>query len=317
MTSYEALRSRAAFIDYSSRGKIRVTGEDRARFLHAMSTNHVSGLQPGHGLYAFFLTAQGRIIADACIYHLGDSFLLDTEAELTSKLTEHLDRFVIADDVELHNESELWSAAGLEGPESLQLASALGVPIPEQSLGVSNWGDGFVARTSATGPIGLRLFVPRSEFQHLREKFAELGIPEASASDVDVVRLENGIARYGVDFGERYLVGETGLMHGVHNNKGCYVGQEIVERVRSRAQLHRQLRPLRIGGSVVPAAGAKLLRDGKDAGEITSAAFSPALDVVVALGYVRTEALAGETPLSVAGLHPPAAVSILPNPPAS
>src|ERR1700722_17400676 len=101
MTGYEALRADAAWIDLSKRGKIRVTGEDRARLLHGMCTNHVQGLMPGEGLYAFFLTAQGKIIADACIYHLGDSLLLDTEPETTLKLIGHLDKFIIADDVTL------------------------------------------------------------------------------------------------------------------------------------------------------------------------------------------------------------------------
>jgi aminomethyltransferase len=299
MTTYEALRLQAAFLDLSGRAAIRVTGEDRARFLHAMSTNHVSGLKPGQGLYAFFLTAQGRIIADCCIYNFGDRFLLDTEADSGPKLMEHLDRFIIADDVELANETGKWSVGGLEGPASLERARGLDIPVPDEQYGVVPWGDGFVARVAATGSAGLRVFVRPQEFPVLIQKLSEAVIPQASQADAEIVRLENGVARYGIDFNERYLVGETGLMHGVHSNKGCYVGQEIVERVRSRAQLHRHLKSLRIEGREVPNPGTKLQLQDKEAGELTSAAFSPALDCVVALGYVRTEALESGVPLVV------------------
>ena len=116
MTGYEALRGSAAWIDLSARGKIRVTGEDRARLLHAMSTNHVAGLQPGEGLYAFFLTAQGRIVADANVYNLGEAILLDTEPETADKLREHLDKYIIADDVTLEDETAQWAEIGIEGP---------------------------------------------------------------------------------------------------------------------------------------------------------------------------------------------------------
>ncbi len=293
MNTYEALRSAAAGIDLSARGKIRVTGEDRARLLHAMSTNHISGLKEGAGMYAFFLTAQGRIIADSYIYNFGDSLWLDTEPELGTKLFEHLDRFIIADDVELQDETGQWSAIGLEGPESLACAGVLGIPLPAEEFGVAKWGNGFVARVASTGPVGLRIFVPVAEFPALLRLLDDAGVPEASAQDAHVVRVENGVPRYGEDISDRYLVQETGVQHGVHSNKGCYVGQEIVERVRSQAQIHRHLKRVRIDGSEVPARGTKLLLDGKEVGEVTSAAFSPVLGSIVAMAYVRGAAANG------------------------
>src|SRR5581483_6976399 len=132
MTGYQALREHAAWIDLSSRGKIRVSGEDRARLLHAMSTNHVQGLAAQHGLYAFFLNATGRILADAYIYNLGSSLFLDTEPETGGKLAELLDRYIIADDVELRDETAEWVAIGIEGPESLAAAERLGMPVPQE-----------------------------------------------------------------------------------------------------------------------------------------------------------------------------------------
>src|SRR5271157_610046 len=139
MKSYEALRTSAAWIDLSARGKIRVTGEDRARLLHAMTTNDIQHMQPGDGLYAFFLNAQGRILADAYIYHLGESFLLDTEPETAGKVLQHLDKYIIADDVTLEDQTAVWKAIGIEGPASAEAVAAFSLPAPVADYHVATW----------------------------------------------------------------------------------------------------------------------------------------------------------------------------------
>ena len=304
-TGYAGLEESAAWLDLSARGKIAVRGEDRARLLHAMSTNDVAHLGAMEGLYAFFLTAQGRIVADAYIYNLGDRLLLDTEPELGGKLMTHLDKYIIADDAELGDETADWGAIGLEGPESSARAAELGIPIPETKYDVATWQEGFVTRVAASGGEGVRVFVPRERMAELGRRLEEASIPQASAEEARTVRLERGVPRYGEEISERYLVQETGVLHAVHFNKGCYLGQEIVERVRSRAQVHRHLRPIRIEGSEAPAAGTKLLADGNPAAEITSAIHSPRLGEVVGLAYVRTEALEKKPEMRVEGTEPP------------
>ncbi len=301
MSGYDSLRSAAAWIDLSSRGKIRVTGEDRARLLHAMSTNDVQDLADHQGLYAFFLTAVGRILADACIYNLGNSLFLDTEPETATRLAEHLDKYIIADDAVLEDETAQWYCTGIEGPQSLEAAARFGIPIPEAPYAVLDYKDGFVARVAATGAGGVRIF---SRFP------LELDLPHASAAEARIVRMENHIPRYGDDISERYLVHETRQMHAVHPNKGCYLGQEIVERVRSRGQVHRLLMPLRVHAAIPPAPGTKLLANGENAAEITSAEFSPALGEVVAFAYVRAEAARAKPQLTVAGSEPPVAADL-------
>ena len=293
MESYEALRKDAAWLDLSARGKIRVEGEDRARLLHAMSTNNIAHLEPHAGLYAFFLTAQGRILADAYIYNLGDSLFLDTEPETGPKLRDHLDKYIIADDVTLEDQSEGWAVIGIEGPRSAEAAGRLSLPVPLHAYRTAEWQKGFVSRVAATGREGIRVFVPGERKENLIGLLSEAGIPQASAAEARIVRLENGMPRYGEDISERYLVQETQQSQAVHTNKGCYLGQEIVERVRSRGQVHRLLMPVRVAGSQPPPSGAKFGAEGKDAGEITSAVYSPALGQVVALAYVRTEAAQG------------------------
>jgi aminomethyltransferase len=298
MTGYEALRSGAAWLDLSSRGKIRVSGEDRARLLHAMSTNDVAHLPSGEGLYAFFLTAQGRILADAYIYNLGDSLFLDTEPETADKLREHLDRYIIADDAELQDETAQWATIGIEGPQALAAAVAAGLPVPQEKYSLEPWNTGFVVRVASAAPDGVRVFLPIAEAQEFTPK---LTIPHAEAEHARIVRLENGIPRYGDEITERYLVHETQQLHAIHTNKGCYLGQEIVERVRSRGQVHRLLMPIRIQAKTAPQPGTKLEAAGKTAAEIASAVYSPALGEVVGLAYVRTEAAHSKPQMRVAG----------------
>ena len=265
------------WLDVSGRGKIKVSGEDRARLLHAMTTNHIQQLTPGTGCYAFFLSAQGRILADANILCRPDHFLLDTEPETREKLYQHLDKFIIADDVTLEDVTEATATIALEG--SLHGA-------PEEPYANAEWGRWLVARLSYTGGSGYTLFAP---IEDKAELVRQLGASEGRAEEFEIARLENGKPRYGQDISERYLAQEVNQPSALHFSKGCYLGQEIVERVRSRGQVHRVLMPIALETSAVPAPGTKLQVDGKDAAELTSAGFSPALNKVVGLAYVRME----------------------------
>jgi folate-binding protein YgfZ len=304
MTGYEALRSKAAWFDLSDRGKIRAHGEDNVRLLHAMSTNDIKNLAEGDGLYTFFLNDKGRILADAYVYRFADTLLLDTEPETAALLREHLDKYIIADDVTLEDETNTLAVIGIEGPTSFEAAAELGLPIPAKIFATAPWKSGFVARVSATGAPGLRVFLPVSEIVSLTSRLQLARVPEAHSAEVRVVRLENGMPRYGEDISARYLAPETQIAYAVHPTKGCYLGQEIVERVRAQGQVHRLLAPVHIAGTQAPDPGTKLLADGKPVAEITSAAYSSALGEVVALAYVRREALQDKPKMIVADSSP-------------
>lgn len=284
VSGYQALREGAAWIDLSSRGKIRVTGEDRARLLHAMTTNQVQQLQPGQGCYAFFLNAQGRILGDVNLFCFEDHLLLDTEPETRVKLYEHLDRYIIADDVTLEDVTDHMATLAVEGSRASGVLRQADAPVPAGDYDHAAWGSATVARLSFTGLGGFLLFTPVEDKPALA---AKLGIVEASLDEARVVRIENGRPRYGEEITERYLVQETGQIHAVNFTKGCYLGQEIVERVRSRAQIHRVLRRLELDTAHPPEPGAKLTHGEAPAGEIASAAYSPALGKTVALAYMR------------------------------
>jgi folate-binding protein YgfZ len=288
-TGYAALRENAAWLDLSGRGKIRATGEDRARLLHAMTTNQVETLRPGEGCYAFFLSAQGRILADANLLCFEDHFLLDTEPETRTKVYEHLDRYIIADDVTLEDQTDRIVTLAIEGPKAGDAMAKLGAPQPVAPYSSAAWSYGTIARLDTIGRGGYFLMIPVEEKPAIASLLTKAGIPAATAEDARIVRIESGRPRYGEEITERYLVQETDQLRAVNFSKGCYLGQEIVERVRSRAQIHRVLRRLELDTSEPPAAGTKLKSGDAEAAEIASAVFSPALGRMVALAYVRTQ----------------------------
>lgn len=291
---YLALREHSAWLDLSARGKIRVSGDDRARLLHAMTTNHVQQLKPGDGCYAFFLNAQGRILGDVNLFCFEDHFLLDTEPETRHKLFEHLDRYIIADDVTLTDETENLSTIAVEGPQAAATLERLCARLPDTSYSTVTCGARTIARVDSTGAGGFFLFA--TDKAGLIADLEQAGAVAATRDEATIVRVENGRPRYGEEITERFLVQETGQLQAVSFNKGCYLGQEIVERVRSRAQIHRILRRLEIDSTEIPPAGTQF-----EAGEIVSAVLSPALGKVAAMAYVKTPSSEPGTELTVNG----------------
>ncbi len=284
---YRALSESAAWLDLSGRGKIVVRGEDRARLLHAMTTNHVEELKPGSGCYAFFLDAQGHILGDVNLFCFPDHFLLDTEPETAGKLHAHLDKYIIADDVALEDATVEIATLAVEGPTAGDVLSALGVPQPDAPFSHAPWGNRTVGRVSWTGAPGFFVFARMEEKEELTRAVQAAGADSADREAAHVVRLEHGKPRYGDDFSESQLPHETQLLHAVHFNKGCYLGQEIVERVRSRGHVNRLLVRIEVEGEEPLPANTKLAVEGKDVGFVTSSAWSPALNRVVGLAYVR------------------------------
>jgi folate-binding protein YgfZ len=292
---YKGLRETAAGIKLSSRGRIKVTGDDRARLLHAMTTNHVKDLVPGAGCYVFFLNAVGRVLADANVLCFEDYLLLDTEPESRSLLMEHLDKYIIADDVTLEDITDSTVAMGIEGPLAEAVLRKQGWPVPEGPLAHLHSNGLTIVRATSTGAPGFRVMAPEG----LQPVYA--GIPPAGGIDATIVRLEHFFPRYGDDITAANLPQETGITDALHFNKGCYLGQEIVERVRSRGHVNRLLAGLRIEGSEVLPRAAKVLFQGTEVGEITSAAYSPALDATMAMAYVRMNAAKPGTQVTVEG----------------
>jgi folate-binding protein YgfZ len=204
------------------------------------------------------------------------------------KLREHLDRYIIADDVTVEDVTSSTATVAVEGPAAEDFLRQHGALVPRKAHATELWGDRMIARTSSTGSAGFLIFLPHQEKEDLLAQLSLSGIGEATPAEARTVRIENSHPRYGEEITERYLVQETGQLQAVNFEKGCYLGQEIVERVRSRAQIHRLLRRVEIDTREAPEPGEKIQAGTEDAGEIVSAVFSPALDKVVALAYIRT-----------------------------
>jgi folate-binding protein YgfZ len=283
---YEALRHGAAWLDLSARGRIVVRGRDRARLLHAITSNEVKKMTPGTGCYAFLLNPQGRIQADLCLFCFEDHFLIDTEPEVREKVHLHIKRYIIADQVELEDVTAGTAAIGVEGPGAAAMLAELGAQVPGDAYAHAAWRDATVAAVTATGQSGARIFCPAGGAGEVVNRLEAAGAVAASAEDARVVRVENGRPRYGEDIRETSLPQETQQMHAVSFNKGCYLGQEIVERIRAQGRVNKKLMRVVLEGVEAPAGGTKMSVDGAEA-EVTSAVVSPESGQVVALAYVR------------------------------
>ena len=294
------MRTTAAWLDLSARGRIYATGDDRARLLHSMTTNHVQQLTPGTGCYAFFLNAQGQIQADVNLLCFEDRFLLDTEPETRERVLRHLDKYIIADDVALEDVTELTACVAVEGPHAAAVLTAVGAPVPDAEYAHAPWDGAIVARVSETGAPGFRIFLPAGARAGWIARLESAGALHATPGEARAVRLEHGKPRYGEDIFETTLPQETRQMHAVHFAKGCYLGQEIVERIRSRGHVNRLLVTLEVEGEAPLPRGTKVTAGAAEAGEVTSSAFSPARGRVVALAYVRAQ-YANETTALEAG----------------
>jgi len=283
---YQALRHGAAWLDLSERGRIVARGRDRARLLHAITTNEVKKLTPGGGCYAFLLSPQGRIQADLCLFAFEDHILIDTEPELREKVRLHIKRYIIADQVELEDVTPTTACIGLEGPGAAAILATLGAPVPPTDYAHVAWDEATVAAVTVTGQPGVRIFAPAEKAASLVRQLEAAGAVAATPEEARLARIENGKPRYGEEIRDTSLPQETQQMHAVSFNKGCYLGQEIVERIRAQGRVNKKLTRVTLEGSEPPASGTKTTVDGAEA-EIMSAIMSPESGGVVALAYVR------------------------------
>ena len=288
-------------------GWIRVTGEDRVRWLNGMVTNSVQDLEAGKGCYNFLLSVQGRIQGDGYIFAETDALLLETASEQVSGLMSLLDRFIIMDDVELADISADRSGLSLSGPSVVELLKTIEFPVisaGELERQTVAWKAGDVTIVHAYSPL-----VPRFELwaspeiiEALSQALLNAGTVICDAQSQEWLRLLEGTPRYGTDIRDRELPQETGQTRALHFAKGCYLGQEIVERIRSRGNVHRAFTAFRLEGAI-PDPGALLVTDDKQVGELTSFAAIPLPSgtVQLGLGYARREALERKVPLQYSG----------------
>lgn len=294
----------AAIFDLGFRCLLHVSGGDQVRWLNGMITNTVKDLEPGRSNYSFVLNSQGRVLGDAMAYRCADHILLATDESQSEALLAHFDHFIIMDDVEVKRVDGL-TALGVAGPEAGAVMAAAGLKVPEDDLSFVECDfEGHRAMVSQEySPVTRRfaIWLPEASASHLWEKLREAGAEPAGAIAMEALRVVEAIPQFGVDFGEKYLPQEVDAARPLHFRKGCYLGQEIVERIHSRATVHRQIRMLELDGTA-PQVPSEILADGQAVGEITSVAEVelPHGRKTLALAMVRNEPVARNLPLTYA-----------------
>lgn len=295
----ETLVSGAAIHDLGWLRRIAVRGEDRFRWLSGMVTNIVNDLAVHAGAWNLVLNAQGRIQGDLTVWREEEALELVMTADQQEKLLAHFDHFIIMDDVELLLLSEE-TALGLTGPLAADVLGRLGLPalVEEMTASRVEW-NGFQIRLQR----GYGVLAPHYELWAdppaipvLWQALHTAGATAVGCDSLEALRIAEGVPAYGIDMMERDLPQETSQMRALHFNKGCYLGQEIVERIRSRGNVHRHLRQLEIFGALPQTGTVLTQQDGTAAGEIRSAAaFGSrifALGMIAAAAEVRNQPLA-------------------------
>jgi aminomethyltransferase len=307
-SEYKTLLTDCGVYDLGWRAKIVLTGSDRVRWTNGMVTNNIRDLAPGRGNYSFVLNAQGRIQGDLYVYNMGDHLMVDTEWWQKSKILELFDKFIIMDDVEVTDISNKLSALAVQGPKSLDVLRKVGLAIADEvepfKVEKMTWnGVGLsVTRMESKVAQTYEIWLAVENIPKLWGALVAAGAKPVGTEALEMFRVAAGVPRYGVDITDKYIPQETEQFHALHFSKGCYLGQEIVERVRSRGAVHRHFTGFRLSGPA-PHSGAEAQLEGKKVGEVTSALRVPVNgdDKTLALGYIRKESGAPGTKVEVEG----------------
>lgn len=309
---FTALQSSVAVLDLSCRSRLCLTGTDRVKFLHGQVTNDVQRLRSGEGCYAALVNAKGRMHSDLNIYRLADELLLDFEPGFAVGMAARLEKFVITDDVQILDAAPHYGLLTVLGPRAAEPVAQLGLPwtLPAQPLAFSTLSEATLgqlylmrrAGDSVSPAAGFDLFIPIASLGAVFDKLVaaakSLGGRAGGWEALETARITAGIPRFGQDMDENTLPPEAGLeARAISYSKGCYIGQEVIARIRTYGQVARALRALRLpaGLSPLPLPGEKLLVDGKEVGHLTSVIPGHAL------GYIRKEHNAPGTRLQLAG----------------
>ena len=289
---YAALTEGAALVDRSERGKLALTGSGAAEFLNGQVTNDVTAIAPGEGTYAAFLTHKGKMLGDLRILATDEELLLDTERVALQGLFDMIRRFKVGFDAELHKRTVQRGLLSLVGPRARELAGAQDLPEAEHAHRAGEV-TGRPVRLIVTD-AGVDVLTLAEDTEAVADALRQAGAVPVSEDAAEVVRVERGRPRYGVDLDDATIPQEAGLNErAVSFTKGCYVGQETVARLFYKGKPNRHLRGLRLSGADV-ATGDELKLGEKVVGRVGTVVVSPRLGPI-ALALVRREAEPGAT----------------------
>jgi folate-binding protein YgfZ len=311
---YDAARHHAASIDRSDRGRILVSGADRASYLQGLFTNDIAALKAGQGCYTAYLTAQGRMIADLQAYEVGDVILLTMSGDVKDTVLAKLDQFIFTEAVQLGDVSATFAQIAVVGPEAARtLASVVGgvtgaalVAMPDHANTRAEWqgSPAIITRIDDAGERGYDVFVEAAEAKAFTGALVAAGVVGLDTETADAIRIEAGMPLFHRDMDEETIPLEAGIEpRAISFTKGCYVGQEVIIRVmhRGHGRVARKLVGLTIEGDATPASGTPIQTADREIGRVTSSTFSPALRRPIALGYVHRDFVEPGTEVAVDG----------------
>ena len=310
---YAAARSAAVLVDLSMRDAIRVTGEDRLSWFHGVCTNEIKAVPVWASTYAAIITVKGAMVADVRAFVRPDDLVLDLEPGRYEAVRTYLERYLISEDAEMHDARGELAVLGTVGPKAGDvLAAAFGMDAKPGTRAEFE-GQGVAIAPSLAARAGFDLLLPRAllpqMWKHLLDRGAPAGLVPAGLDALEIVRVEDGVPRFGQDLLESTIPLEADLTHAIHYQKGCYVGQEVIARATYRGHMNRKLTGLLLGESSAEPK-AELFAGDRKVGFLTSVVRSPARGQFVALGYVHRDHLAAGTSLSVG----PASATVQPLP---
>jgi folate-binding protein YgfZ len=328
LAEHAALRNSGGVLDLGFRSRLVLTGADRVRLLNGQVTNNVKDLPIGSGCYAALVTNKGRMQSDLNIYILADEILLDFEPGLSGSISERFEKFIIADDVQVIDAAPHYGLLSVQGPQASTVVERIGLnfPRPEKafqsrSIKDETLGEIYCMNQPRIGSTGFDLFVPIHSLAALADKLIaaakQLSGRAAGWRALETARIEAGIPRFGAEMDATNLAPEAGLeSRAISYTKGCYIGQEVIARIRTYGQVAKALRGLRCAENAneLPRKGDKIFSGEKEVGYISSAIHSPTLNADIALGYVRREHNQIGTQLKVRSSLSERAAAIVPLP---
>jgi folate-binding protein YgfZ len=309
---YQAARRRAAVIDRSGRGRLVVSGADRASYLQGLLTNDIVALATGRGCYAAYLTPQGRMITDLFVYELGDLMLVSLPRAVKDAVLARFDRFLFTEDVKLGDVTDSFAQIAVVGPDAptavrgvIEGAAVDGLSVLPEHGCVRGHFDGqpaIVTRVTDTGEPGFDIYVERPQADAASARLLALGAVPLDEPTAEAIRIEAGVPLFGLDMDEDTIPLEAGIeARAISLTKGCYVGQEVIIRVlhRGHGRVARKLAGLVLDGDSAPAPGTPARVAEREVGRVTSSAMSPALKRPIALAYLQRDCLAVGTSVSI------------------
>ena len=292
---YWTIKKAVGLADISHLGRLRITGKDRASFLNGLLTNDTLQLKENKGQRSALLNSKARVLADLHLYAQPDSLLIDTGESPASHVKEILDRFIITEDVQIQDSSQDLVQLTVQGPRSSQaIKEVLGPEAQDlKQLEQKTLGPSTIIARDRTGQTGYDIILPALEAEPVWHGFllngGDLGLNPVGSQALEILRLEAGYPKYATDVDENTIILEAGFKDAINFNKGCYLGQEVVARATHIGRVNKQLVRLEVETKDSVSPRSKLMSNGREAGFITSAAFSPGLQRVVGLGYANRE----------------------------